>query len=352
MIYNVETLLGCHAFVLTKALTISQQHLHPYCLAVFEYHGLVRLVEKRTTVRDCLERSDFENRQEYVSLNIPVKYQVITTFHQAGYNLYANKMIDTWLATWPSSVGLKVYAERCEVTQRAPNLEILDLESACPDLVTFKNTWSSVPRATGDISGDPIRSQRKDHAKSFKWDAVRFAHKVYAVFHAVKTAKSEWVLWMDADMVCHSALSEEFLDTMCPSHQDLCFLGRPGKFSECGLYAMHIGTKGTTRFIKEFQRMYNEAENGIFTLGEWHDSFVFDAVRARIDGLQQLNWSERLGDLRRSPANSLGEGHPLINSAWGAYLDHLKGDNRKQAGHSLRQDIKVQRQESYWQNIR
>lgn len=281
-----------------------------------------------------------------------MKYQVITTFHQAGYNLYANRMIDTWLANWPASVGLKVYAERCEVTQRAPNLEILDLESACPDLVTFKNTWSSVPKATGDISGDPIRAQRKDHAKSFKWDAVRFAHKVYAVFHAVKTAQSNWVLWMDADMVCHSAITEEFLDTMCPTDQDLCFLGRPGKFSECGLYAMQIGTKGTTRFIKEFQRMYNDADNGIFTLGEWHDSFVFDAVRTRIDGLRQLNWSERLGDLRRSPANSPGEGHPLINSAWGAYLDHLKGDNRKKAGQSLRQDIKVQRTESYWQNLR
>ena len=98
--------------------------------------------------------------------------------------------------------------------------------------------------------------------------------------------------------------------------------------------------------------MYNDAENGIFTLGEWHDSFVFDAVRQRINGLRELNWSERLGDLRRSPANSPGEGHPLINSEWGAYLDHLKGDNRKQAGHSLQHDIKVQRTEAYWQNLR
>jgi hypothetical protein len=302
--------------------------------------------------RDCSKRRDFENRQEYVSLNILVKYQVITTFHQAGYNLYANRMIDTWLATWPSSTGLRVYAERCEVIQRAPNLEILDLESTCPDLVAFKDRWSSVPKATGDISGDPVRGQRKDHAKSFKWDAVRFAHKVYAVFHAVKHAQSQWVLWMDADMVCHSSLNETFLDTMCPEDKDICFLGRPGKFSECGLYAMQIGTKGTTRFIKEFQRMYNDAENGIFTLGEWHDSFVFDAVRQRIDGLRESNWSERLGDLRRSPANSPGEGHPLINSEWGAYLDHLKGDNRKQAGHSLQHDIKVQRTEAYWQNLR
>ena len=98
--------------------------------------------------------------------------------------------------------------------------------------------------------------------------------------------------------------------------------------------------------------MYNDADNGIFLLDEWHDSFVFDAVRNGIDGLQQLNWSDSLGDLRASPRNTPGEGHPLINSAWGAYLDHLKGDDRKQAGHSHLHDIKVTRSEGYWQSIR
>jgi hypothetical protein len=42
-----------------------------------------------------------------------------------------------------------------------------------------------------------------------------------------------------------------------------------------------------------------------------------------------------------------GEGHPLINSAWGAYLDHLKGD-RKTAGRSKLSDLKVKRTEAYW----
>jgi hypothetical protein len=280
-----------------------------------------------------------------------MKYTVVTTFNAAGYNRYASRMIDTWLQTWPSSVQLRVYAEDCEVTQRAPNLEILDLASTSSDLVAFKQRWGSVPKANGHISDDPIRGLRKDSAKVFKWDAVRFAHKVYAIFHAVKTAQRPWLLWMDADMVCHSPITESFIDTMCPDNQDLCYLGRHGKFSECGLYAMQLGTKGTTRFVKEFQRMYNDADNGIFTLGEWHDSFVFDSVRKKIEGLRQWDWATGLPDLRRSPRNTAGEGHPLINSPWGAYLDHLKGDNRKQAGHSLPHDIKVPRNESYWQQI-
>jgi hypothetical protein len=78
---------------------------------------------------------------------------------------------------------------------------------------------------------------------------------------------------------------------------------------------------------------------------------VFDDVRTRISPFRELNWSAKLGDLRASPKNSLGEGHPLINSEWGAYLDHLKGDNRKTAGHSLARDLKLPRAESYWQSI-
>ena len=93
--------------------------------------------------------------------------------------------------------------------------------------------------------------------------------------------------------------------------------------------------------------MYNEAENGIFLLDEWHDSFVFDAVRNRIPGLIQLNWAADLVDLRRSKHNSVGEGHPLINSEWGAWLDHLKGD-RKDLLRSSREDLKVTRTEAYW----
>lgn len=280
-----------------------------------------------------------------------MKYTVVTTFNLAGYNQYASRMIDTWLATWPASIRLRVYAENCVVSQQAPNLEVLDLEQSSADLVAFKQAWRSVPRANGIITDDPVLGRRKDSHKIFKWDAIRFAHKVYAIFHAAKTVDCDWLIWMDADMVCHSPVTQSFLDSMCPPDQDLCYLGRQGKFSECGLYAMQMGTKGTTRFIKEFQRMYNDAEHGIFTLAEWHDSFVFDQVRASIAGLRQLNWSQALGDLRRSPRNTPGEGHPLINSAWGAYLDHLKGENRKQAGHSLRQDVKVTRNENYWTQL-
>ena len=246
-------------------------------------------------------------------------------------------MIETFLNTWPAEVDLIVYAEDCIVTQSAPNLRVLDLHRDSPELVAFKTKWHGVPKANGDVSADPTRNTRKDAAKRFKWNAVRFAHKVYAVFAAAHAA-TDWLVWMDADTVCHSPITMIQLNKLCPTTADLCFLGRKGKYSECGLYAMNLRSAGTTDFLKEFQRVYDDAEHGIFTMKEWHDSFVFDVVRKSIT-LAQHDWSSHLIS---------GEGHPLINSDWGAYLDHLKGD-RKDVGRSKATDLKVKRTEAYWQ---
>jgi hypothetical protein len=264
-----------------------------------------------------------------------MKYTVITTFNANGYVKYGQRMIQTFLQNWP--VNLVVYAEGCGVNETAANLKVHDI-SVINELSAFKQRWQSVAKANGDVSADPVRSQRKDAGKGFKWDAVRFAHKVYSIFHCAKHIDTDWLIWMDADTVCHSPITQADLEQLCPATADLCFLGRRGKYSECGLYAMNLQSQRTRDFLTQFQKYYDQAEQGIFTLAEWHDSFVFDAVRKH-HPLLELDWSSHL---------ITGEGHPLINSAWGAYLDHLKGD-RKTLGKSKAKDLKVIRQESYWQ---
>lgn len=273
-------------------------------------------------------------------------FSVVTTFNTAGRDLYGNRMISTWLAHWPQSVQLWVYTEGCEISQSAPNLHVRDLATASVPLMAFKQRWQHVPRANGDVSDDPRRSSRKDSGKGFKWDAIRFAHKVYAIFACAQQCGSDWLLWMDADMVCHSSVTLQDLERLCPVDRDLCYLGRRGKYSECGLYAMNLRSRHTQDFLQEFQSMYDQAESGIFELDEWHDSFVFDAVRERMP-LRCLDWSGDLGDIRSSVHASRGEGHPLINSEWGRWLDHLKGD-RKQQGRSRAKDLRVTRDEAYW----
>lgn len=266
-----------------------------------------------------------------------MKISVVTTFHKDGYEKYGKRMIQTFIQNWPSDVTLYVYAENCEVTEVAPNVVVRDSNTASPELVAFKNKWKGVPKANGDVSGDPIRSKRRDAGKGFKWDAVRFAHKVYSIFACAKECDSDILFWMDADTICHSPITLDQLQSQCPVEKDICFLGRKGKFSECGLYSMSLKNKMTQLFLQRFQQFYDDAEHGIFRLDEWHDSFVFDAVRRSMQ-LNEWDWSSGL---------ITGEGHPLINSQWGAWLDHLKG-GRKTLGKSKRTDLVVPRKEAYW----
>lgn len=276
---------------------------------------------------------------------------VITTFHQEGYDLYGKRMIETFLKNWPQEVKLYVYAENCNVTETAPNLIVKDLHQSSPELVKFKETWKDVPKANGDVSADPVRSRRKDSGKGFKWHAIRFAHKVYSIFSCAKETDADILVWMDADTICHSPISIKSLEKMISSKKDLCYLGRKGKYSECGLYSMNLKSSQTWEFLKEFQRVYDEAESGIFLMDEWHDSFVFDEVRKKFPQLRQHDWAASLQDLRPRPGMSTGEGHPLINCEWGAWVDHLKG-GRKKTGMSKRDDLKVPRTEPYWQQFR
>ena len=269
-----------------------------------------------------------------------MKIAVVTTFHEKGLQKYAQKMIDSFCKNWPAEVTLHIYPERCNprISDHS-HITLTDLESVT-DLKAFKEKWKNVPKANGDVSSDPVRSRRKDSGKGFKWDAIRFAHKVYAIFDCARNTDADVLVWMDADTICHSPVTKERLETLIPADKDLCFLGRKGKYTECGLYAMNLKSPLVQSFLREFQRMYDDAENGIFTLEEWHDSFVFDAVKNKFKNLNNLDWSSHLIS---------GEGHPLINSEWGAYLDHLKGD-RKTLGRSKLSDLKIKRTEAYWLN--
>jgi hypothetical protein len=264
---------------------------------------------------------------------------VVTTFHEAGLKKYGQRMIDTFCANWPKEIKLHVYPEECN-PQIIDNDRIVlkDLNSV-EGLAAFKQKWKNIPMANGWCSDSTQKFNNKNQKIGFKWDAVRFAHKVYAIFDCARATDADVLFWMDADTVCHSPITLDTVKGYCPLTQDIGFLGRKGKYTECGLYSLNLRSAVVQDFLREFQRMYDDAENGIFTLAEWHDSFVFDAVRTKFrNQLKENNWSAGIVQ---------GEGHPLINSPWGAYLDHLKGD-RKNLGRSKITDLKIHRTESYW----
>ena len=169
------------------------------------------------------------------------------------------------------------------------------------------------------------------------WDFIRFSHKVYSMVDASRRVKSEILIWMDADSVVHSKVPIKFLDDLIDNRSFICYLGRKYFHTECGWYSVRLSHQHAASFFDELERMYEQAESGIFLLNEWHDSYVWDHVRL---------WHERTyGVVNKSIS---GQGyfthHPLINSCLGQYFDHLKGA-RKSEKLSPELDFKVTRRE-------
>ena len=277
---------------------------------------------------------------------------VLTTFHPAGLSKYGQRMIDSFALNIDKRIKLLVYAEDCKPNNPDPSrIEILDAKAALPKLNAFKSTWGHVPKANGDITNEPQRHTRKDWMKQFKWDAVRFANKTYAVYDAVQRSK-DWCVWMDADTYVHSPWTYEDFAAQLPDNSWITYVGR-GKGSqtwpECGFYGLNLNHPVCHEFLKEFERVYEEADNGIFLLEEWHDSFVFGSILNNMK-LQFPNAHDYSAEMYLKEAKSGGGGHPLINGVLGKWIDHMKG-GRKDAGKSQKKDIMVNRTEDYWNEI-
>jgi hypothetical protein len=275
---------------------------------------------------------------------------VVTTFHKPGLELYGQRLLDSFAERVDKRIKLLVYAENCSPVNPDPNqITILDAGSVLVKLNRFKETWKDDPKANG-IPPDDIKARRpRDWHKTFKWDAIRFANKVYAVFDACEHTRNDWVVWLDADSFVHSDWSYEQFKEQLPDDKWLTYVGR-GKGSqtwpECGFYGMNLNSPVCWTFLKEFERMYEEAEHGIFTLEEWHDSFVFGKI---LNDITKYNPDvhDYSANMYLREARTGGGGHPLINGPLGAWIDHMKG-GRKKTGKSDKKDIMVKRTEEYW----
>jgi len=176
--------------------------------------------------------------------------------------------------------------------------------------------------------------QRHRHrpTHNYRFDAVRFAHKVAAIELAFRLGEGDVLVWIDADCVTHAPVRADWLAGLL-GDADFGYLRRAKKYPECGFMLIRRSEAGA-QLIRDLVWLYRT--DALFEMEEWHDSWAIEQVRRRI-GIACASLS---GDAEAT-------GHPLVNGPLGACLDHLKG-KRKAAGKSLPSDIKTPRREAYW----
>lgn len=227
-------------------------------------------------------------------------FDAVTTFADRHWESHARRCVETFDQHW-EGIRLRQYRDQ-------------QLEDASDWLAEFKQRHRARP------------------TDNYRFDAVRFAHKVAAIELAFRVGDGDVLAWIDADCVTHAPVTADWLAGLLGA-ADFGYLRRANKYPECGFMLIRRNDAGA-KLIQELVRLYRT--DALFELEEWHDSWAIEQVRRRI-GIACASLS----------GNAEATGHPLVNGPLGACLDHLKG-KRKAAGKSLASDIKTQRTEAYW----
>jgi hypothetical protein len=269
-----------------------------------------------------------------------MKYTVITSFHEEGLKQYGQRMIRTFERHWPTEVDLIVCAENCQPEVTRSNSLVYDLMQVSNNCRAFVERHRNNPLAHGQDGPPEVWNPKK----SFRWNAVRFAYKVFSVALCADNLSSGWMIWLDADSHTHSPVPLDWLNKVCPDSAMISYLGRGEKYhSECGWVAYNLDHPETRNFIRDFVGMYNTDQ--IFDEREWHDSYIWDVVRKR------YHPNNNFYNLNPSYNDKGLAGHPFINSELGLYMDHVKGD-RKTYGHSKPKEVVSHPDHPYWQRVK
>jgi hypothetical protein len=244
-----------------------------------------------------------------------MKFAAVSTFNGEGLELYGRRMMETFASHWPASVPLTVYSEGW--TEECPANRV-ELITASPWLADFKK------RHAGRVFRD------------YRWDAVRFSHKVAAVCHAALSTDADVLIWIDGDVVTHSPISEAELEGLAPTGREwIAWLDRDKVYPECGFYMMNCRHLMHREVIAWLQAYY--AEDLLFRLPEWHDSYVLEHIVKNSEvGRKSLS-----GEGRKTS-------HPLVNGPLSKFFDHAKG-NRKKSGRTPKGERKIRDGVAYWQ---
>ena len=206
---------------------------------------------------------------------------------------------------------------------------------------TFGKFWKEIPLrkiTDGQLENYsewlPEFKQRHRHrpTDNYRFDAVRFAHKVAAIELAFRMGNADVLIWIDADCVTHAPVDAEWLSGLL-GDADLGYLKRTKKYTETGFVMIRRSQAGA-ELVKAMIRLYQT--DRLFELSEWHDCMALDHCRNAL-GTRSVSLS---GDAEATS-------HPLVNGPLGARLDHLKG-RRKAIGKSFPADLKRPRAEAYW----
>ena len=264
--------------------------------------------------------------------------EIHTTFHEAGWHLYGERMVKTFLWYWPHNVKMYLYCENIYPNLRSARVEEYDIFEVCPAIKPYLEQYNTP-------AGNGIRNGEAD----FRYNAIKHCYKVFAQCHMIRNSKADKLIYIDADTLTFDTPPMQKLEELLPDNQLCAYIGRPDNkrlpFSETGFMMYNLQHPNIKEFADVFENLYTSGK--MFELEYQVDCFTFDVARKEIENKYNISSNDITGK------SGLGKKHPFVNSMLGTFMDHLKGDERKAQSKSSVEDFKdaIKRErtkQSYW----
>ena len=243
-------------------------------------------------------------------------FSAVTTFN-IQKQPFGIEMIESFFLNWPEEIKLTAFIEGSKVIDSSKvkhKIVVKEFHDNIPEYQQFCQKYKEKRPLTDD----------------FRFNVFRFAHKVYAIASALKNIKTKYLIWLDSDIKTHTKIPVDFLHSLVDDTCYLSYLGREDismkhlNYSECGFLIFNTEHFIHSQFWKDMMEMYDGGE--LFNEREWHDSYIFDAVRKNLEisaNIKNINISDMgLVDIK-------SEDHVFVASVLGKFMDHKKGDRKQ-----------------------
>lgn len=238
-----------------------------------------------------------------------MKIGIVTTFSDRGYDEYGKYFVDSCKKFVDKDIEIFLYVDNVSIKEEN-NIHVLKLEPSIPELSEFKK-------------------RNKNYKPSdFIFDAVRFSHKSYCIYHAAMNSGVNLLIWLDSDTEIYDNISKEYLKSFLPEGNFSSYLGRPS-YSETGFLSFDLTNAYTKDFFETFKEYYDR--DTIFQLKGYLDCHVYDAARIKLETEQKIS------NYDLSPPG-LEKNH--FNTVFDGYMLHYKGDRKTKRDKQLSKALK------------
>ena len=194
---------------------------------------------------------------------------VVTTFAKDHINIYGKKFVESFKAY--CNYPLYIYAE--DFTENDIGHKVVDFYTAIPEHKEFKENIEQLKSNASTKESNRLRK------------ALRWSYKSFSTIHALENIKTDYIVWIDADVRTLSTIPANLIEHICEKNLLMCYpqVLSEGIHIESGFVIFNKRHSNISQVIDHYKNGYYK--NQILTIpkpwdGYWLSSLVYSNLQS------------------------------------------------------------------------